>query len=412
MNPSVTRSFRYLACLFFIVCESSIAQDPPVEWGIIPKADLEMKSFPADPNASALILCDYGDTKFDNELDLVFTQYLRVKILTTKGYDWGTKSVVLTTEDGAERIRDIEGATYSLDDNGAVVTAILDKKDIFEEKADGKHTRYRFTLPGLKPGCVIEMRYTTVSKYMSDVPDWVFQSSEPVRWSEYRLTSPKQIVYTVVTNGFEPYAVNELKDVSLAFTGVASSYLGGTLQQGVMARWVLKNAPALREEPFTTTVQDYVNKIDVQLSRYTFAGEGTREVLRTWPSLLKELLDSRNFGNKIDVTRAVRKQTEAITASCRTPEEKMKAIYNWVSTSVVWTGQDRIFADQDVNDVLDTKKGSNAEMTFLLLSMLKSAGIEAAPVLLSTRSHGKSQEIYPILGQFNYVLSRATIGNQ
>jgi hypothetical protein len=65
-----------------------------------------------------------------------------------------------------------------------------------------------------------------------------------------------------------------------------------------------------------------------------------------------------------------------------------------------------------VNDFLDSKKGSSAEINYLLLSMLTSAGIQGEPVLVSTRDHGQLWEVYPLLSQFNHVIARATIGGR
>ena len=167
------------------------AQDPPIQWSEIPRADLEIKSFPQDTNASAVILCDYGESFFNNDLNIVFNRHQRVKILTTKGYEWGTYSIIIYSEKDLESINNIEGITYSLDDNGEVVKKELDRDEIFKEEADDKHTRYRFTLPGLKPGCIIDVRYTIETKSLWFIRDWVFQHDEPVRWSDTALDLQK-----------------------------------------------------------------------------------------------------------------------------------------------------------------------------------------------------------------------------
>ena len=195
------------------------------------------------------------------------------------------------------------------------------------------------------------------------------------------------------------------------FSGVRS-YLSADIVHCTQYRWVVRNLPALRDEPFITTISDYVNKVDVQLAAYSFIGSGVKRVMNEWKSLVNELVESENFLEKIDDTRQISKQAKEITTGLSSAEEKMKAIYNWVANSIVWSGSNKVFAEQDVNDVLETKKGSNAEITFLLLSLLKSVGINGDPVILSTRSNGKIQDLYPILSQFNYVLARACIGSQ
>lgn len=43
------------------------------------------------------------------------------------------------------------------------------------------------------------------------------------------------------------------------------------------------------------------------------------------------------------------------------------------------------------------------------MAMLRYEDINADPVLLSTRSHGNTYSMYPILSQYNYVVARADI---
>jgi transglutaminase-like putative cysteine protease len=394
------------------ISTSVFSQSAPITWGEIPRADLEMKSFPKDTNASAVILCDFGESFFNDDLNIVFNRHVRIKILTTKGYEWGTASIGLYTEDRTQRINNIEGITYSLDEQGNVVKNELQENDIFTEKIDDKHTRCKFTLPALKPGCVIEFRYSIKSTSWWLIQDWCFQHSEPVRWSEYRVRHPRAISYAALTYGYEAFAAKTTEDVKQRFSGDAVSYFGENSVACYQRCWILKDAPALRNEPFITTMGDYFNKVDLQLSEYALRTGGTKKVITDWKLFNDDLLEDKNFGGCIDVTRRVRKQTEEITAGLTSPEEKMRAIYNWVALSIVWTQSNRIYAEQDVNDVLDSKKGSNADITFLLLSMLKSAGIQGDPVILSTRSNGSIQDLYPILSQFNYVLAKVSIEGQ
>ena len=68
-----------------------------------------------------------------------------------------------------------------------------------------------------------------------------------------------------------------------------------------------------------------------------------------------------------------------------------------------------MFAGKDGDDVLESKTGDNAEISFLLLSMLQRAGIPCCPVILSTRSNGSIQKVYPLVSQFNYVLCKAIV---
>lgn len=406
------KKIRLVYLFLTVLSVSVIAQNAPIEWGEIPKTDLEMKTFPQDSNASAVILCDYGESKFDNDLNLVFYHHIRIKILTEKGFGWGTHSVVIVTDDNAEEIDDIEGTTYTLDDKGEIVKNELDDDDIFEEKVTDTRTRYRFTLPGLKSGCVIEYRYTIKTDRWSYIRDWDFQHSEPVLWSEYRVQFPmRSFGFAFAKQGYEYWEVDEENEVSQVFEGTAAVYLGDKIVNCSLRRWVVKNAPAIRDEPFVTTTDDYINKVEIQLAGYSLIGTGVRKYLNEWDVLIKELLESDKFGEAIDVTSDVKELAAEITKGITSPLDKMKAIYNWVAKSIVSTNQNRVTTDKDVDEIIDLKKGSNAEITILLISLLKAVEIQADPVILSTRENGKIQDMYPMISQFNYVMVRALVNS-
>ena len=160
-----------------------------------------------------------------------------------------------------------------------------------------------------------------------------------------------------------------------------------------------------------TTISDYTNRVNIQLAGYAFYQIGTKQILTDWKTLANELLDDENFGDKIDPGE-VEELTSGITKGLVSSEIKMEAIYNWIKNSIVWSGERKVFADYDVDEVIEYKKGNSSEITFLLISMLRSAGLTADPVILSTRANGQIQELYPIVSQFNYVLARVLIGNK
>lgn len=400
--------------VFFLIVNftSLYPQNVSVQWGEIPIEDLTMTSFPADTNASALILYDFGETTVNNDLDLEFYTHTRVKILTQNGYDFGTHSIVINSDKGIERIEGLEAVTYNYNANVGTDKYPLNRDDIFKEKVDDSRTRYRFTLPNLQPGSVIEYKYKIVSQSLGMTRDWIFQTSEPVRWSEYIVRAPKAIAFATVASGFESWAVMASEEVPQHYSGRAASYLGKNIVYCNQYRYAVKDAPAMRDEPYVTTIDDYCNKVQVQLAGYAFATGGKQEVLTSWQKLIEDLLDYKYFYDRLDVTGRIRDISKDVTSESATSLEKLKAIYDWVTKSIVWTKENRVYCSSDSDDVLKLKKGNSSDITFLLLSLLKSAGIEGDPVILSTRSNGKIIEAYPIISQFNYVLARVRIDGE
>ncbi len=400
-----------IPCFLLVLLQESVpAQEPPIEWGKISRSDFRIAPIPPDSDATALILCDYGESSLNDELGIVFTRITRIKILTAAGFDWGTRRVIILAKDDEQRCKDIEGATFVLDRDSNIIHKDMDSKAVFEEDVDGRHKRYRFTLPSLAPGCIIEFRYTIVAKHLADVEDWTFQLSEPVHWSEYRVRAPAQIAYAVVNIGYEPFFQNEVTHVPQHFSGETSAFLHEELARCNQYRWVVRDAPALREEPFITTVEDYAMKVQLQLSGYASPAGGVVDVLRNWESVVSELLDDGKFGKRIDATGDVSRKAQEVSARLATPEEKVRALYDFVRSSIVWTGSHRLLADAGPDEVLKTKKGSDAEINFLLLSLMKSVGIDGYPVIASTRSNGTVHDVYPIVSQFNCVIAGVKLG--
>lgn len=410
------RSFILLAVISVLLSASVElrAQDAPIKWGEIPMEDLQMKSLPSDTNASAYILCDYGKQHFNDDLDLVYERHLRVKILTTKGFDeWGTHSVDVYTHKKIETLDDIEGVTYYLDDKGGIAKKELKSRDIFEEEVSDRVTRYKFTMPALQPGCIVEIRYKTIAHEFWFARGWEFQYNEPVRWSEFIFTTPVRIDFGVVTSGYEQWEIKEDNDLTQFFNGSAKMYLGDNIVDCVQYRWGVKDLPALRDEPFTTCLDDYRNCVKVQLRGFGFVGMMKyKKVLNDWETVAKELLERKDFGRKIEKSDDIVELASEITAGLSTETQKLQAIYTWVTRTIVWDGGYRITSDTDIDDLLEKKKGTTADISFLILSLLKSVGINSDPVIASTRNNGRIITIYPLIDQFNYLLVRATADKQ
>ena len=108
----------------------------------------------------------------------------------------------------------------------------------------------------------------------------------------------------------------------------------------------------------------------------------------------------------------LKKIAEEATAGLSSPEEKIAALFSYVKQNIVWDGSPRMYPSSPLRKVLDDKKGSSAEINFLLASMLEKIDIEVLPVVLSTRSNGFVQEASPVSSQFNYMICLAKVNDK
>lgn len=186
---------------------NSIAQKPPIKLGNVTKQEIEMTVYEPDPDADAVVLCDYGILSFkfnlgENQWENNLKRICRIKIFNDDGYKWATEQVYLYDDNRIEQsISQIKGYTYNIE-NGKVVKTKLSKDNIFSEKSSKFYKRAKFTLPNVKEGSVIEFSYSVNSNYLSVLDKWQFQKSIPVKWSEYLVNIPEYLTYLKNSQGF------------------------------------------------------------------------------------------------------------------------------------------------------------------------------------------------------------------
>ena len=385
-------------CLFSLfVFSTATAQSGQIKWGDVPLSDLQMTSFEPDTNAHAVILGEMGEVEVDVRGNVTFDYHIRVKLLSEAAYDdWGTYSIPYWDGEYSQRVSKVQGHTFVLDDRGKAVKHKLGKKEVFKEKISDKWKQLRFTLPALEPGAVVEYRFTMTTENPVFLPDWDFQHSEPTMWSEYKATIAQNFGYVQVHN--VPYfSVDEEIEIT-GPEGNSNQY-----------RWVINDMPALREEPYITTLEDYKAKIEFQLSKYVFPGGPVQNYLSTWEELAEELRQDAEFGGALKGTKKIRNLAQALTAGVEDPREKLMLIHDYVRSNITWDGKFTYYASDRLDKVVEAGSGSIADQTMILIAMLRSVGIEAYPVLLSTRSHGAVTRLYPLLTQFNYLVAHVNV---
>ena len=395
MKPSLRAAGLFvISCFFFF---QATAQNTEMKWGDVPLADLQMDSFAADTNAHAVILGEKGEVQVDVRGNVTYKYHIRVKLLSEAAYeDWGTYEIPFWDGDYAQRISKVQGHTVVLGDNGKVVKHKLGKKEVFKEKISDKWKQVRFTLPALEPGAVVEYRYNMVTENPVFLPDWDFQHAEPTRWSEYKATLSQNFGYVQV-HSVPYFTVEDHTKVTLP-EGDANEF-----------RWVVKDMPALRDEPYITTLEDYKAKIEFQLSKYVFPGSPIQNYMSSWEALADELRKDSEFGGAMKASKKLRNKAEALTVGVEDPHEKLKLIHDYVRSNITWDGKHGYYASSKLDKVVDAGTGSIADQTMILIAMLRSVGIEAYPVLLSTRPHGAVTRLYPLLTQFNYVIAHVNV---
>ncbi|RAJ05326.1 uncharacterized protein DUF3857 [Chitinophaga skermanii] len=399
------------------------AQDKPnVKFGKVTVDDLKKRVYSIDSSANAVIILNVASSEYEGGVDglsIVFKRQCRIHILNKNGFDLANVVFNIFKSDGEEeRASKIAGTTYNLEGDKIVKTE-LNSNTVFTDKYDDKISLKKFTMPAVKEGSIIEFTYTIRSPFSFDIPNWEFQSLEaPTLWSEYTVAIPEFYEFIFLTQGYIPFHLkdkeNTRKNYNIRSSGGAAAGSTASVDAGVTNhRFVMKDVPMLKEEMYTTTTKNHISKISFQLSATRYPNQPYRPVLSTWASFSENMLKREMYGAELEKGNGFLDETvEQVTAGAKTPLEKAMKIHAYVRDNFVCSDRGYLFKQHTFRETFKSKKGSSTEINLLLVAMLRAAKIEANPVLLSTRSHGKTYEVYPLMEKFNCTVVEVIANDQ
>lgn len=377
-------------------------------FGVINENDLKSKYYEKDSTAEAVVLYDCGKyiiniAHFNEEPNLIFERHTRIKLYRKTGFRWATvKLRKMIGSKFLENYKDLRATIYNLE-NGVIKKYELKKEDFFDEKSSENNNTISFTFPQLTEGSIIEYSYKLNSNVWYQLSNWNFQWIIPVVYSEMQTNIPGQYRFKIIYEGYQDFDIQEpiAEEAKLL-----DKYPLGIYQH---FRWVMKNIPALEEkESYITTPEDFRAKMTFELERTTSLNHiSIQSYSENWESLTQTFLKHKDFGEALKYFGKAQGIIDIITE-----KEKLsmaKAAYNAIRKQMVWNGNYGCFTDEKLNEAWDKGLGNSAEINLMLVHVLRKMGIEANPVILSTREHGKLLPEYALLKRFNYVIAQIQI---
>lgn len=383
----------YCVLLYLIIVPTISGQEKgtPVytqEWGKISKAELTMTAIEEDPEADAVILFDKGEIITTSDLTMIYKRYCRMKILTENGKKYADVKIYYWHEDN---FWDLRAQTISATGQKTK----LDKDAIYDQQHEDWRVKV-FAIPGVEVGSVIEYSYEIHSEHIHYLEPWYFQNVEYTYLSEVKV---------VLTNGLNFRTFQENMNLYNPVYTEGQEMDANKLDKKVSTfTWKLTNVPALKSEPFMFNREDYLAKIHFQLVsfknqyvHYTF--------INTWDDMAKRMTE--RYMDFLVADADLKEVAGALIKADSSINTKIQSIYDYACSQIETEDEDRLFGDdfKKPSKVYETKKGNPVEKNLLLLNLLKNAGFQTHPVMISSRSHGKLKPDFATTSQFNYLLA-------
>lgn len=392
----ISSSVSLLFSIFFIFVSHSLnAQDR--EFGDVAISDFYNYDQSYDSTSPAIALFDVAKVYFDAQYNVVMERHTRLKVLNESGLDYGDVELIFDREVGQD-INGVKAVTYTVEE-GVLKKSEISRKDVFEERLLDQVYAKKFSMPNIRKGAILEYTYQKTMGNPFYMPDWEFHKEIPVQHSSIYMRIPWRFNYHMVFKGTDTL-----------YTTDSGNFNRGT-ESGYFLEISKENLPPVEDMPFINSRDNFISKVYTQLN-YAYRDDRSKiEYLKDWEQISDEIRDHPDIG-KQKTNRAIRKKVEELTEGVSSEQQKAEKIFEFVSTSIDWNGTHRVISDHGIRDTFDDRSGSSGDINLLLYKMLEEAGIKVSYGLTSTRSHGGVLPDYPIVNQFNNLITVAELGGR
>jgi hypothetical protein len=364
---------------FFIQIKSLIAQN--LIFGRYSSSELEINEVEYQPEADAVVLGEISSNRVD--IGGVESKiHRRMKVLKPEGFD--VANVNIRYYAPSVTVSKIRAQIMNLENGHQKLTSVKEAEMYTVDIGDGLK-EVRFTFPNVQVGSIIEYEYTTTDRRITILQPWVFQNYIPTLLSVYSIEIGGSLNYRMLSQGPQ-----------------ATKYQFGVRKDGIY-QWILTNLRAIEREPFMSNYQDYLEKVEFQLSGYGF--RGSNNVFADWNDLADHILNMEQLRTYIKPSKAMTEKLVEVDSPGGSQLEKAKHLYNYVMDNFKFDGSIGFIPDEVLKEIMDKKSGSRASVNCLLMAYLLKNGIETHPLLISSKGNGRSNIIdSPFADQFNNLI--------
>lgn len=418
---------KKLLLLTSVILSLHSIQAQDYRFGKVSDDEIKQEKHHLDSEVSAAILYKRAKVslQYNSGWEYVYDFEARIKIYNQSGYDFATVEVPLYRVGAGnnEILSNFRGFTHNMED-GKSSSERVRNRNMFDEDLNEFWDIKKITFPNVKEGSVLEYRYKITSPYTRSLPEFTFQDQIPVDFAEYTLNIPEYLGYKVISKGFFPLSRDSktsLQDFKFTYvprqninnrTGIVKKATQqSTLRQTeTQTTYTAKNVPKIVQEEYINNYKNYITSLKPELEWRKMPQSSLETFSTSWDDVVKDVYKLSSFGGELYTNNYFERELDAVLKNASTPVDKKRAVFEFVKKRMTWNGKYSFFTHKGVKDAYKDRTGNVGEINIMLTAMLRHAGLEANPVLVSTKSNGIS--LFPTRTGFNYVISAVEIDNQ
>jgi len=394
------KKFIFVITLTVFTSAGLMAQNEVPDFGKYSESDKNLSKVSYDDGAGAVYIFNVGKTHcsysytYNTYINILITRHVRIKVLDKKGLSEGNVSFQYASGSDGQTVRKLHAQTVNFNDQGEMVVSKVEKSMIFDKKKTKRVNEITIAFPEVRPGSIIEYEYEIESNGMF-IPTWYFQSDIPVEYSRYVLDFPFEIKVTAQPQGI--FQVNQ------------ETKSAGSRYQKI---FTLEHIPGLRNESYISNPIDYMQRVVPILVSQDLPGVPSRRLIKGWDEIVNELEKDEDFGGQLKKNIPRTSDLDEMLKGVNDEYVKMDIIYKYVRNNMHLDDISGIWSFRGIKTAWKEKKGTVGEINLILINLLKDAGLNACPILVSTHDNGMTNPSITNLGQFNSVMGYVQLANR
>ena len=387
------------------------------ELGKVTIEELKQKVCPMDTSAVAAVIFKKGKTSFhydESGYYSVTEVETKIKIYKKEGLNFANQSVwFYVGSEPKEEITFSKAITYNLNGNTIEKTKLKSDGEFIDKKSKYNSVK-KVTFPNVKEGSIIEFKYELKSSFFRNFRDWKFQTDIPTLYSEYKTFIPEHYFYNPLLKGnLMPKKTEDVgKNSFVVFDRDRNERSSDRTVMNTSQKiefnekrttYVLENIPALKDESYVNNIDNYTSTLVHELAAVQFPGDIYKPISTSWEAVTKGIYENEHFGGELNKESYFEDDLNQLISGVPSNEERMMKVFDFVKSKMNWNEYNSVFCDDGVKTAFKNKTGNTAEINLLLVDMLRKAGVNANPVLVSTRDNGVS--IFPSRSAYNTVIA-------
>lgn len=350
---------------------------------------LLMNACSYEPEAEAMVLSDKGELSVNNDYSMRLDRQLTIKFFHDQKIDKRLSDLIFYPCLSMARYTRLHIWTVDIDPTtkAAVTRDVARPATPHLEQATIR----------IRKGMLLKVSYSINLPYDEKLPAWRFQSVWPVEHTEFRMSIPEAVVLQAVLTGTLAPDINTTRETARQI------HLNGEMQPAKVreTEYQFSQVPSWRSEAYSSHTVGDMEHLSLYVVSIATGGEVKKDLGNRQANKIVEDLSVRaDYLPRLSAELPIKADYDKRIRSLTNEQEKLARIYDLVRRQLTWDGKDSISA-RPLAKVWQDKKGNSTEINLALVRLLTEYGYDAAPLLVSTRQHGRVDTMATAIDDFD-----------